>query len=95
MGGIALFGGVKGSTSFGEDYFFMSTLRYTYEGERSLVAMPADDLLKFAVEKEFLKTTDADAFKKFVQFGAKYMDADSIKSLTEKEDCKIVQTFFH
>ena len=69
--GLALFGIVKGSTDFGPDYFFTSTFRYTFEGDRSLTLAPAPQLLQAAIDKLHINDANLDALAEFPDWGTK------------------------
>jgi hypothetical protein len=44
--GVAMYGVAKGARSFQPDYMFMNSTRYTVDGDRAMVVVKADDMLR-------------------------------------------------
>ena len=94
LGGVAFFGSVKGSTAFQPDYMYMTTLRYSWQGDRSVVAIPADEFLEFAQKNCWVgggasggegaeKKDDSKDLQELHDFGGKYIDEKVVKSLVD------------
>ena len=61
----------------------MDTMRYTVDGDRSMVAVKADDLLNWATSENYVKSDAADALEEMYDFGLKLIDARMAAAMQE------------
>ena len=87
LAGIALFGVAKGSNAFGPDYYYVNTMRYMFEGERSVVLCKASSLFDWAVRNGKVKE-GAGSFFEFHDFGKMGVDKQCVAEL-----CKTTEAF--
>ena len=83
LSGIAMFGVAKGNSSFQPDYLFMNCLRYSWEGDRSVVAIPGDAFLKWGREKNLLSSGAATTLTELQELGENHVDEAAVKEMLD------------